>query len=119
MEKYNDNLSEFLVDWDHEGKRSAAWSVQEFERGVNQPKTPCLNLKIGTDHGGTIVFAITVSSSRQVANPRRLICTMTHLPLLSISPRVLNEFPHHVFFRSEVPPAYTILLEPGEGSTKS
>ena len=28
-----------LVDWKHEGKRSAAWEVREFERGVTQPKT--------------------------------------------------------------------------------
>jgi len=28
-----------LVDWKHEGKRSAAWEVLEFERGINQPKT--------------------------------------------------------------------------------
>jgi len=28
-----------LVDWIHEGKRSAVWEVREFERGVNQPRT--------------------------------------------------------------------------------
>ena len=28
-----------LIDWNHDGKRSAAWEVREFERGLNQPKT--------------------------------------------------------------------------------
>ncbi len=28
-----------LVDWKHEGTRSAAWEVRAFELGVNQPKT--------------------------------------------------------------------------------
>ena len=43
MEKYNDNLSESLVDWNHEGKLSSAWEVRQFVRGVSHPKlTPCL-----------------------------------------------------------------------------
>ncbi len=28
-----------LIDWNHDGKRTAAWEVREVERGLNQPKT--------------------------------------------------------------------------------
>ncbi len=90
--------------------------LERVKELLGQPCKRKSRLQIGTGHGGTIVFAITVSSSRQVVNPKRLICTMTHLRPLPTSPRVLNEFPHHVSFRYEVPPAYTILLEPGEGA---
>ncbi len=90
--------------------------LERVKELLGQPCKRRSRLQIGTDHGGTIVFGITVSSSRQVANPKRLVRTVMRLSPSSMFFCVLKDFPRHVFFRSDLPPAFRIAPGPGEGT---